>query len=173
MINSSLYASSWHKIRNLNKTIIAWLDFSWIFLDFDGASFYLKIENISSKFEFSCSCMNGENSGLFITFWVKWLLHFRMVCDNACCIKIKNILKLCVKSGNDGTGTPRWSHSGWDFKKQGKRVHWTSTGHETQFSSKFGAKLSLHCPFFSWTPSTNHCGSYVYCNYKCSRASCI
>jgi hypothetical protein len=29
--------------------------------------------------------------------------------------------------------------------------------HETQFSSKFGAKLSLPCPFFSWTLSTNHC----------------
>jgi hypothetical protein len=87
--------------------------------------------------------MNGENSGLFITFWVKWLLHFRMVCDNACCIKIKNILKLCVKSGNDGTGTPRWSHSGWDFKKQGKRVHWTSTGHETQFSTWVCTVLSF------------------------------
>jgi len=33
-------------------------------------------------------------------------------------------------------------------------------------SSKFGAKLGLPCPFFSWMPSTNHC-CYVYCNYKC------
>jgi len=55
----------------LNKTIIAWQDFSWIFLDFDRAYFYVKIENISTKFEFAFSCMNVENSGLFITFWVK------------------------------------------------------------------------------------------------------
>jgi hypothetical protein len=31
----------------------------------------------------------------------------------------------------------------------GEKVHRASTGHETQFSSKFGAKLSLPCPFFS------------------------
>jgi len=30
-----------------------------------------------------------------------------------------------------------------------KKVHWASTGHETQFSSKFGAKLSLPCLLFS------------------------
>jgi hypothetical protein len=35
-----------------------------------------------------------------------------------------------------------WSHRGRDFKK---KVHW---GHETQFSSTFGAKWSLPCPFF-------------------------
>jgi hypothetical protein len=34
--------------------------------------------------------------------------------------------------------------------------------------SKFDAKLSLPCPFFSWTPSTNHCCCNVYCNYKCA-----
>ncbi len=45
--------------------------------------------------------------------------------------------------------------------------------HETQFSSKFAAKLSLPCPIFSWTLSTNHCCWYVYCSYKCSRAGCI
>jgi hypothetical protein len=45
--------------------------------------------------------------------------------------------------------------------------------HETQFSSKFGPKLSLPYPFFSSTLSTNHCCCYVYCNYKCSRAWCI
>jgi hypothetical protein len=33
-----------------------------------------------------------------------------------------------------------------------------------------GAKLSLPCPFFSWTLSTNHCCCYVYCSYKCPRA---
>jgi len=43
---------------------------------------------------------------------------------------------------------PVWSHRG-DFKKQEKKVHWVSTGHEIQFRSKFGAKLSLSCPFFS------------------------
>jgi hypothetical protein len=42
-----------------------------------------------------------------------------------------------------------WSHRGRDFKKQDKKGHWASTGHEIQFSSKFGAKLSLPCPFFS------------------------
>jgi hypothetical protein len=55
----------------LKRTIIAWQDFSWTIWDFDCASFYLKIENISSKFEFSFSCMNDENSELFTTFWVK------------------------------------------------------------------------------------------------------
>jgi hypothetical protein len=33
-------------------------------------------------------------------------------------------------------------------KNRKRKVHWTSTGYETQFSSKFGAKLSLPCPFF-------------------------
>jgi hypothetical protein len=44
---------------------------------------------------------------------------------------------------------PVWSHRGRDFKKQKKKVHWASTGHETKFSSKFGAKPSLPSPFFS------------------------
>jgi len=35
------------------------------------------------------------------------------------------------------------------FKNRKKKVHWASTRHETQFSSKFGAKLSLPGPFFS------------------------
>jgi len=36
------------------------------------------------------------------------------------------------------------------FLKQEKKVHNTSsTGYETQFSSKFGANLSFPCPFFS------------------------
>jgi hypothetical protein len=83
------------------------------------------------------------------------------------------LLELSIKSGKDGTGPPVWSHRGWDFKKQGEKVHWASTGHETQFSSKFGAKLSLPSPFFSWTLSTNYCSFYVYSSYKCSRASCI
>jgi hypothetical protein len=34
-------------------------------------------------------------------------------------------------------------------KNKEKKVHWASTGHEIQFSSKFGAELSLPCPFFS------------------------
>jgi hypothetical protein len=34
-------------------------------------------------------------------------------------------------------------------KNRENKVHWTSTGYETQFSSKFGAKLSWPCPFFS------------------------
>jgi hypothetical protein len=65
---------------------------------------------------------------------------------------------------------PVWSHNEWGFKKQGeKKVHWASTGHETQFNSKFGAKPSLPCPCFSWTSSPNHCCCSVYCSYKCSR----
>jgi len=34
------------------------------------------------------------------------------------------------------------------FQKREKKVHWASTGHETQFSSKFSPKLSLPSPFF-------------------------
>ncbi len=70
--------------------------------------------------------------------------------------------KLCiksVKSGKDGTGTPCLVTWGWNFTKQGKRVHWASRGHETQFSSKLDAKLSLPCPFFYWAPSINHCSA--------------
>jgi hypothetical protein len=33
------------------------------------------------------------------------------------------------------------------FQKPGKKI--PSRGHETQFSSKFGAELSLASPFFS------------------------
>jgi uncharacterized protein (UPF0254 family) len=29
------------------------------------------------------------------------------------------------------------------FQKMGKKIHWISTGHETQFKSIFGVKLSL------------------------------
>jgi hypothetical protein len=49
-------------------------------------------------------------------------------------------------------------------KSRGKnKVHWASTGHETQFSSKFGAKPSLPCPCFSWTPSPNHFCCFALC----------
>jgi len=40
-----------------------------------------------------------------------------------------------------------WSHRGWEFKKQEKNVHWASRGHETQFSSKFGAKTEFALSF--------------------------
>jgi len=56
-------------------------------------------------------------------------------------------LKLSVKSEKMAPEPPIWSHRGWDFKEQWKKVHRASTGHQTQFSSKFGAKLSLPCPF--------------------------
>jgi hypothetical protein len=56
---------------------------------------------------------------------------------------------------------PVWSHRGWDFRKQGKNVHWVSTAHQTPFRSKFGAQLGLACPFFYWTLSTNHCFCYA------------
>jgi len=65
---------------------------------------------------------------------------------------------------------PLFGHIGDEISKnREKKVHWASTGYEIQFSSKFGAKLSLPCPFFSWKLSTNHC-CYVY---KCPRASAI
>jgi hypothetical protein len=41
-----------------------------------------------------------------------------------------------------------FGHIGNEIQKQEKKVHWASTGHEIQFSSKFGAKLSLPCPSF-------------------------
>jgi hypothetical protein len=44
---------------------------------------------------------------------------------------------------------PVWSHRGRHFKKLEKKVHWASLRHETLFSSKIGAKLSLLCPFLS------------------------
>jgi hypothetical protein len=60
-------------------------------------------------------------------------------------------IKLSVKSGKDGTGTPLFAHIGDEISNNRKKRYtgWTSTGYETQFSSKFGAKLSLPCPFFS------------------------
>jgi hypothetical protein len=65
---------------------------------------------------------------------------------------------------------PLFGHIGDEISKTRIiKVHWASTGHETQFSSKFGAELSLPSPFFSWTLSTNHCCCCVYCSYKCSR----
>ncbi len=45
--------------------------------------------------------------------------------------------------------------------------------YETQFSNKFGVKLSLPCPFFSKMPSINHCFCYVHCSYKCYGTRCI
>jgi len=55
-----------------------------------------------------------------------------------------------VKSSKDGTETSWLVTHGTRFQNAGKKkVHRASTGHETQFSSKFGAKLSLASPFFS------------------------
>jgi hypothetical protein len=63
---------------------------------------------------------------------------------------IATIIKLSVESEKDGTGPPLFDHIGDEISKnKGKKVHWASTGHETQFSTKFGAKLSLPSPFFS------------------------
>jgi hypothetical protein len=33
------------------------------------------------------------------------------------------------------------------FQKTGQKVHWASRGHETQFSSKFGAKTEFALSF--------------------------
>jgi hypothetical protein len=61
------------------------------------------------------------------------------------------LLKLTIKSGKDGTQSPRlFGHIGYKIsknRKNKKKVHWASKGPETQFSSKFGTKLSLLCPF--------------------------
>jgi hypothetical protein len=48
------------------------------------------------------------------------------------------IIKLSVKSGKDGTETPLFGHIGVEISKNRKnKLHWASTGHETQFCSKF------------------------------------
>jgi len=70
------------------------------------------------------------------------------------CAKFRTVTKseinLRQAQAKTAPKTPVWSHRGRDFKKQAKKkVHWGSTGHETQFSSNFDAKLSLPCPFFS------------------------
>jgi len=44
---------------------------------------------------------------------------------------------------------PVWSHRGRHFQKRKKKYTALQQGIKTQFSSKFGAKLSLPCPFFS------------------------
>jgi len=57
-----------------------------------------------------------------------------------------------------GHWNPLFGHIGDGIlKNRETTVHWASRGHETRFRSKFGAKLSLPCPFFSLTTSTNHC----------------
>ncbi len=57
--------------------------------------------------------------------------------------------KISMKLGKNDTKTSVQSHKQQDFKKQEEKIHWVSMGHETQFNNKFGAKLSLFCPFFS------------------------
>jgi hypothetical protein len=59
-------------------------------------------------------------------------------------------------------------HIGDEISKNRKNKY---TG--LQRGIKLSAKLSLPGPCFSWTPSTNHCCCFVYCSYKCSRASCV
>jgi hypothetical protein len=45
---------------------------------------------------------------------------------------------------------PLFGHMGDEISKnRTKKVYWASTRHETQFSTKFAAKLSLPRPFFS------------------------
>jgi hypothetical protein len=70
----------------------------------------------------------------------------------------------------------KWQHrnpylviSGMRFQKTREKVHSASMGHETQFSSKFGAKLSLPYPFLSWTLSMSSCCRCVCYSYKCSQ----
>jgi hypothetical protein len=93
--------------------------------------------------------------------------HFRRVTDWAPVGDALSgyILKLSVKSGKDGTGTPcLFTHIGDEISKNSEKKTYIGLQgeHETQFSSKFDAKLSLPCPFFSWTLWTNHCCCYVY-----------
>ncbi len=55
---------------------------------------------------------------------------------------------------------PLFGHIGDKISKNRNKKYTGLRGkHETQFSSKFGAKLSLPYPFFSWTPSSKHCCS--------------
>jgi hypothetical protein len=60
-------------------------------------------------------------------------------------------LKLWVKSGKTRHQNPLFGHIRDEISKNrgGKKKYWTSRGHETQFSSKFGDELSLPYPFFS------------------------
>jgi hypothetical protein len=60
------------------------------------------------------------------------------------------LIKLSIKSGKDGTGTPLFGHTGDEILKN-RRKNYTGLqgGHETQVSSKLDAKLSLPSPFFS------------------------
>jgi len=53
----------------------------------------------------------------------------------------------CLKTIYFIINLPRFQKTG----KKKKKVHWGLEGgmNETQFSSKFGAKLGLACPFFS------------------------
>jgi hypothetical protein len=66
-----------------------------------------------------------------------------------------NILKLSVKSGKRRQANPPISsHRGREFKNRKKKQS-TYTG--LQQGMKLSAKLSLPCPLFSRTLSTNHC----------------
>jgi hypothetical protein len=65
-------------------------------------------------------------------------------------LEVNGKLKLSVKSGKDGTRTPLFGHIGDEISKNWeKKTHWASRGYETQFSSKFGAKLSSPLCFYS------------------------
>jgi hypothetical protein len=75
--------------------------------------------------------------------------------------RIHKTLKLCVKSGKDRKRrhwNPLFGHIGDEISKnRGGGNTLGLRGHETEFSTKFGAKLSSPCPFFPpWTPSSNH-----------------
>ncbi len=67
-------------------------------------------------------------------------------------------LRTCITTVDIATGVIGW-------KPSRKETTW-----QTEFSTKFGAKMSLPWPFFSWMPSTNRRCCYVSCNYKYSRA---
>jgi hypothetical protein len=80
---------------------------------------------------------------------------------------IKVIRKVRQKTARE---PPLFRHIGDESSKTGKKnkVHWASTGHETQCQTEFA--LSFIFPN-AFNQSLLH--SYVYCSYKCSQARCI
>jgi hypothetical protein len=59
-------------------------------------------------------------------------------------------IKLIRKVRQRQHRNPLFRHIRYEISKNGeKKVRWASTGHQTEFSSQFGAKPSLPCPFFS------------------------
>ncbi len=70
---------------------------------------------------------------------------------------------------------PLFGHIGDEISENRKKKGTMELQGGMKLSLAANLVLNWVCPvlFFSWTPSTNQCCRYVYCRYKCSRASCI